>query len=355
MNSGELPRVLPFLVLALAGCATPAVADTNAPPPPTPVHVDTAVAARRDVPSFLPLTGQIKSARETDLAANVAGRVVGTRMERGTAVKAGDVLAAIDVRAATLGAEEARANAATASSQADAANTECARGRALGATGAISPAEVDRLEAQCRTTQLEVTAARARSTLAVQNVGDGSVRAPFDGFVTDRYVDVGEYVRPDTRVATLVDLSSLRLELPVPETSIAVAKAGGSLSFRVPGYPGRDFHGRVRFVSAAVRRETRDVMVEATLDDGADLLPGMFAEVRLQTGTTSLPAIPARALTTRGGLPTVFALVEDHVEERLVQTAGDAGDPVAIARGVQTGERVVLDPAPDLKNGAPVR
>lgn len=353
------PRLLVVIWLAFvpwaAACkrADAGTAPTSASAPA--VHVDAAPAVLRDVPTFLPLTGQVISARETDLAANVAGRVVSTRVERGDHVKAGDVLATIDVRAASLQADEARANAATAASQADAADLECARAQRLASAGAIAGAELERLDAQCRTSRLAVGAAEARSSLATQTVGDGTVRALFDAFVADRYVHVGEYVRADSRVATLVDLASLRLEVAIPETSIAVASPGTPLTFRVPGYPSRAFQGTVRYVSAVVRPGSRDVVVEATIDDPADLRPGMFAEVRLRTGTAQLPAVPARAMTLRGGRPTVFVLAGDRVDERLVQVEDDHGDPIALARGVLAGDRVVLDPREDLKNGAQVR
>jgi membrane fusion protein, multidrug efflux system len=350
--------VLSAVVLSTAtGCSS----SSAAPPAPSETapsaKVTTAAVGTRPIATYLSLTGQLKSGRETDLAANASGRVTTTSVERGARVKAGDVLATLDVRAAALSAAEARANAETAAASAESANTECERTRSLVASGALGKADLDRVEAQCKTTTFAVSAAKARSQLAAQNVGDGVIRAPFGGVVTERYVDVGEYVRQDTRVVTLVDLAALRLEITIPETHIAAARAGAKVTFSVAGYPDKTFTGSLKFVGASVRSSTRDVVVEATLDDGADaalLRPGMFASVRLSTGDEKKPVVPTSALTTRDGKPTAFVVVDGRIEQRIVQTGDALGDETAIMRGVAEGEHIVLTPAPTLKNGVRV-
>ena len=197
----------PVLLLA---CKRPSAGAE--PPPPTvkvaTAKVQTTEAKLEDAPTWLLLTGQLKGAHETDLAANVAGRVVSTKVERGSKVKAGDVVATVDVRAAALSAAEAKAQAANAKAQAEAAKVDCARAKALGASGAISKAELDRLDAQCTSSDLMVSAMDARSALAAQNVGDGVIRAPFAGSISERFVDVGTYVHADTKVVTMVEPDS---------------------------------------------------------------------------------------------------------------------------------------------------
>ncbi|MDF2696832.1 MAG: putative Co/Zn/Cd efflux system rane fusion protein, partial [Labilithrix sp.] len=169
-------RSEPFILCAvLLGAATGCSSSKAAPPPPSEaVSVPkpaTKTVGARPIATYLSLTGQLKSGRETDLAANASGRVTATSVERGARVKAGDVVATLDVRAAALSAAEARANAETAAASADSANTECERTRALVASGALGKADLDRVEAQCKTSVFAVSAAQARSRLAAQNVG----------------------------------------------------------------------------------------------------------------------------------------------------------------------------------------
>lgn len=350
--------LLGCFALALAG-GVGCKRSATAPPPggadagTSSVAVVTSVVKARPVAQYLPLTGHLKSGRETDLAANANGRVTQTFAERGVKVKAGEVLAMLDVRAAALSASEAKANADTAAANAANAKLECDRVDALLASGAIGKAEHDRVSTQCRTSSSAAHAAEARSLLAAQNVGDGAIRAPFAGVVSERYVDVGEYVRSDSKVVTLVDLSALRLQVTVPETNIAMLRPGAKVSFSVAGYPDKAFGATLRFIGAAVRDSTRDVVVEATVDEaGAEVLrPGMFASVRLETGERPTPVVPKTAIATRDGRTTAYVVVDGRVEQRIVQTTEALGDDVAVIRGIAEGEHLVVSPNDALKNG----
>jgi membrane fusion protein (multidrug efflux system) len=345
------------LSLFASGCSKPSSASTSssaggAATAQPDAHVETVAVAARAVPRYLPVTGQLKSGRETDLAANAAGRVIATSVERGSQVKAGDVLATLDVRAAALSAVEARAQADTAAATAANAKTECDRTRALVASGAIGKAELDRMEGQCKTSELAVSAYQARSQLAAQNVGDGVIRAPFAGVVAERFIDVGEFVRQDSKIVTLVDLSALRLELTIPESNIAAARPGAKVMFGVAGYPDRTFTATVAFVGASVRSTTRDVVAEAKVDTTDALLrPGMFASGRIASGEEKMPVIPKTAVVTREGKSAAFVVAGGRLEQRIVQLGEPSGDDVAVARGIAVGESVVITPSDKLRNG----
>lgn len=344
------------------GCSSPSSASTStaagaasgAAAAPAE-HVVTAPVAARPVSRFLSITGQLKSGRETDLAANAAGRILATKVERGSQVKAGDILATLDVRAAALSAQEAKANADMTAASAANAKVECDRTRALVASGSIGQAELDRMDGQCKTSALAVGAAQARSQLAAQNVGDGVIRAPFAGVVAERFVDVGEFVQRDSKVVTLVDLSALRLELTIPESSIAAAKPGAKVEFSVAGYPDRKFTGTLAFVGASVRTTTRDVVAEAKVDaTDAVLRPGMFASGRLVSGEESTPVIPKTAVITRDGKSAAFVVVDGRVEQRVLQLGEPSGEDVAVTRGIVVGENVVVTASDKLRNGVRV-
>jgi RND family efflux transporter MFP subunit len=356
-----LSLLVPCALISLPACtnvssAMPAAAETEAL---RGVRVTTAEVGAQEVPTWLLLTGQLKGSRETDLAANAKGRVVTTQVERGQFVKAGQVLATLDVRAAALSAENAESDAQSALAQAESAKLECDRARSLEAAGALSTQQAERLLAQCRTSELQVSSARGRARLAAQSVGDAQIRAPFAGFVAERYVEVGEYVQPEARVVTLVDLSTLRLELTIPEGSISAAVPGRRVRFSVAAYPGRTFAATLKFVSSAVRPGTRDVLAEAVVaaDDAATglLRTGMFAAVQLQNGSVRAPVVPKRALIERDGRTTAFVVQRDRLEQRIVQP-GEAvgGEDVAISRGLAAGEALVLEPNATLKNGQSV-
>ena len=144
--------------------------------------VQTEPVSLLEVPRTLRLTGSLRGDREADLAANASGRVLRVAIERGVQVKPGQVLAELDVRAATLSASEARAQADSALAQEEQARDECGRYEKLKERGAISDLEYQQKITQCRTLPLTAQAAHARAELAAQNVGDGILRAPFATF-----------------------------------------------------------------------------------------------------------------------------------------------------------------------------
>ena len=117
----------------------------------------------------------------------------------------------------------------------------------------ISRAEYDRMRTGCATASFSAEAAGARARMATKAVGDATVRAPFTGVIVERHVTVGEYIQPGAKVATLVELDPLRLEIAVPEHAIGAIRKTGDVSFEVGAYPNQRFSGTVRYVGPSWR------------------------------------------------------------------------------------------------------
>lgn len=338
---------------SLLACKHAGASPGEPPPREAPVHVETVAVRQQPMPRALRLTGTLRGIQQADLAANAMGRVVATFVERGAEVKKGQKIAALDVRSTAASAAEARAGLALARAQAEAAARECERYTKLFEQNVITPAERDRMNDTCRTSTISVQAAQARANTVGVALADGTIVAPFAGIVTQRLVSAGEYVRPDSKVVTLTDLDTLRLELTVPEASLAAVREGGALTFTVPAYADRTFEGTVRFVGGAVRETTRDLVAEAIVDnEDRALRPGMFATVSLLTGEEPSAVLPRSALIAKeGGTFHVLAVVDHRIEERVVQAGTAKGDDVAIVRGVAPGDEVVARPSAELRNG----
>jgi RND family efflux transporter MFP subunit len=341
--------------LGVSGCKSSSADDKGKTELP-PISVKTATVGEVEAPITLRISGTLRGLRETDLAANATGRVTSTSVERGAEVKAGQVLAQLDVRAAAISASEANAMAESARASAAQAKLECSRAENLKASGSISQAEYDRLAANCRTSTLGVEASSARAQMAAQNVGDGSVRAPFAGVITERYVDVGEFVRADSRVVTLVSTETLRLELSVPEAQASKVKEGADVYFHVATFPERRFTGKLRFVSGAIRATTRDLVAEALVDNADKaLLPGMFADIELTTGTRKLPGIPKEAILEKDGRSRAFFVVDGRLQERVLSTVPAVGSLIPVLKGASTGDVVAEGDLKTFANGQRTR
>lgn len=361
-----IPRtVTPFVKLALGaalaasaltfGCKPKADAAKEPPPPPAAIGVKTETVTTVETPRTLRLTGTLRGERETDLAANVAGRVLTMKLERGQRIAKGEIIAEVDVSSAALALAEARVAVQTSKTQEAINQADCARYERLKTSGAVTDLEYDQVTAKCKTAPLNREAAEARQSMAAKNVGDGRIRAPFAGIVTDRFIEVGEYVQPSSRIVSLAQVADLRLEFSLPEQNFPDVKLGESVAFRVGAYKTESFTGTVSHISGAVR-ETRDVLVEAAVKNlEQKLLPGMFADVELTIGSEKLASIPKAAAFDANGKLNVLAVKDGALEQRVLQAGPEVSGRVTVRRGVTTGEQVVSPYNAELKNGQRVQ
>jgi membrane fusion protein (multidrug efflux system) len=335
-----------------AAQSKPGAQQVPAPAAESAVKADTVQVGEAKVPRFLTLTGTLSAYEDSDVAAGATGKVLSVHVERGSVVKKGDVLVRLDARAATASLEEARAQVALAKSQQTLADAECARNQTLFEGGTVSTAERDRAQAQCRNAAAQAAASAARLTLLEINATDTTIRAPFDGVVSERAVSVGEYVRPDSKVVTLVALDPLRLELTVPESSAAFIQKDQAVEFTLTAAPNVVHKTKVSFVGAGLRRGTRDLVVEALVPNKERaLLPGQFATAKVQLGEQQLPVVPRSAVLEDGARRKLFVVSDGRLEERLVQVSETSADALGVVAGVRVGERVVAVAREDLRDG----
>jgi membrane fusion protein (multidrug efflux system) len=340
--------------LGVVGCRH-ASAETKSAPQEPAVKVQTVKVDEGDVPRFLLMTGTLVANQDADVAADATGRIAETYVERGSFVPRGAPLARIDARSLTFMHNEASAQVHALEVESSLAARDCERAEKLYHDNSISKAEYDRQSAHCESTSWSRAAAQARASQAGKAVGDSTIRAPFSGVVVERFVESGEYVRPDTHVVTLVDVDKLKLELHVPESAVSSVHEGQTVGFRVAGFDDTEFSAVVRNVAPALRRSSRDLVVEATLDnEGRKLRPGMFATARIELGTYRAPTVPLRAVHDEGSLRRVFVVANKRVEERIVETGEKLGDAVAVLSGVKAGEQIVETAAGELKDGSRV-
>ena len=344
--------LLALVVFAAASCVESSHADTQKQPGEGALKVETQPVGTRPVASTITLTGTLLANRRSLVASDGSGKVLATYVERGALVRAGDPLVRLDDRSASLSRAEASAQVRAARINSERARRDCDRAAELKAQEVINQAEFDRMTAECNSSAANASAAAARESMAGKLLTDAVVRAPFGGLVDERTINVGEYVRGGQAVATVIEIDPLRLELTVPETSVGNVQVGQTVEFEVSAYPDVVFTGTVRYLSAAMRRLSRDLIVEAVVQNPDHRLkPGMFAVARVTVGELELPVIPGTAVREGGERPRVFVAHDGRLEERLVQLGRRQGDGVAVLAGVKPGEKVVVKNAPELRDG----
>jgi len=365
-----------------------------APPEPAPVSIRVAQVQSEKIDRFLRVTGSLAADEQADVAAETGGRVIGTPVERGTRVTAGAVLIRISATEADASLREADANAAQlearlglAPGQAfdpvrvpDVLNSKAAldwaeadfnRIKALLDQKVVSQAEYEQrltlVQAARQQYQTALNgaqqsfrslqAARARVDMARKSAADTVVRAPFAGIVAERLVSTGDYVTRGTKIATVVRIDPVRVELTVPEQYLSLVKSGQAVRLSVDAYPGEVFTATVRFVSPALKANQRALTVEAIAPNADNRLkPGLFATAFLQQPDAA-PAmlVPATAVETVSGTSRVYVVAGHKVEERIVTLGEKVGDRVELATGIKAGEQVASNPRGKLADGARVQ
>ena len=436
-----------FLIAILAGtltqigCGTAANSATaaNANTQPTVVDVTTDVAVIKPIPTYVEATGNLASDAQTDVAPNVAGKIVEVNFDLGSYVGQGDVLVRLDARDAQIRVEQARAqveqqrqavnqaNAAaeqalanlrqtqarlgigdgqtfqiqnfsqvkSITAQLELAEKELRRAERLVETGDISRAIYDQRKSQrdallgqldearsnaavaikaidvareayeaaraaANTQRAAIATLEAQVATAEKAVSDTIIRSPISGYVAEKVADVGEYISPsapNTKIATIVRTSTLRMRIDVPEASVGKVATGQGVSLQVSAYPDRNFAGTVVRISPNVNQQARTLTVEAEVQNTEGLLkPGQFATVRItQSKPEPAVVIPVKAVRTVGDQNSVFVIQDGIAREQIVQLGLLEGDMIQVKNGVIDGQRVATSNLDQLTDGVFVR
>ena len=261
----------------------------------------------------------------------------------------------LDARSALLSiAREAQATLASARAQKALAEQECVRTKSLLDKGAITQSEFDKQNTECLSAVEQVSAAQARTEMMSKSVADGLVRAPFDGVVSEKMVSPGEWVQPGKALFTLVDADPLKIELSVPEKAVIAVQKDQRVDIVATAHPEKKYNATITRLGAEIGR-TRALIAEATLDKGADLVPGMFAEAHVTVGQTTRVIIPADAVVHRGKQWHAFVIKNGEAEDRIVQVGPAPADgQVSIVQGVAKGEKVVTKLSDQIVDGTRV-
>ncbi|PYS98830.1 MAG: hypothetical protein DMF63_14675 [Acidobacteria bacterium] len=195
---------------------------------------------------------------------------------------------------------------------------------------------------------------------AQKAVGDTSVLAPISGFIAERTADVGEYISPSTpnsKIATIVRTSILRVRIDIPEQDIGKVATGQGVSVQTSAWPDRNFAGSIVRVSPSLNATARTLTVEAEIQNVDGLLkPGQFATVRI-TQSKPEPAvmIPVKAVKTVGDSNSVFVVKDGIAREQLVQLGLLENEMIQIKSGVVEGDRIVVSDLSQLRDGVFVK
>ena len=215
-------------------------------------------------------------------------------------------------------------------------------------------------KAAASTANAAIATLQAQVAAAEKSVTDTIIRAPISGFVSEKIADVGEYISPNTpnsKIATIVRTSTLRMKIDIPEASVGKVATGQGISLQTSAYPDRSFAGIVVRIAPNVNTTARTLTVEAEVQNVDGLLkPGQFATVRItQSKPEPAVVIPARAVKTAGDINSVFVIKEGIAREQFVQLGLLEGEMIQVKSGLIDGDRVAVTNIEQLRDGILVR
>jgi RND family efflux transporter MFP subunit len=384
MNSRIFWSLLGMLAAGAWGCGE------KIEPGHSPMHggapVKAKIAEARSViwPLVFEAVGTVQAETASTIGAKLLGAVTAIRLQEGDRVRMGDVLATIDERQAGAQRQQAEAGLAEARQMeqaaraardaamagADLASATYRRYKTLAAQESVSRQEFDDVKARFRQAQAGLSQSEDVLKAAVQRVGqaeaalayarvsatDAVVRAPFDGIVTAKMVDVGDLAAPGRPLFGLEKDGSHRVDIRLPEAYVDAVRPGQRASVHIEAAGQPRIQGVVDIIAPAADPDSRSFLVKVRIPSRGSLRSGMFARVEVVIGESRLMAIPSSAVVRQGQLTGLFLVTAENLARfRLIRTGRNVGnDQVEVLSGLPDGTRFVLNPSPELMDGSRV-
>lgn len=345
------------LLMAACGGKQDESTEVAETPPMVLSDQDVATAQLSNVAGGAVITGSLQPAWIVKISAQVPGTVRRIAADRGVAVREGQVLAVLEAEGIRGAAEGARAGVAAAEANLAVARQRLESAQTLRTAGAMSEIDFKAAAAGYEAARAQLAAARAQSIGATEAAVSATIRAPMNGVINTRSVEVGESVNPGQEMFQLVRSDELELSGQVPLEAAATIQRGQAVVFTLPSYPNREFRGVVSRIEPMANQQTRQVGVFVRMKNPGGIVGGQFATGRILGQTTQeATVIPEAAVRNAGAEPHVLVVQNGRVAKRVV-TLG-AADPstglVAVLNGLQPGE-IVITSSTAIEEGARVQ
>lgn len=331
-------KLAPVILLFAAACGSGEEKRER----PVPLVTIAPIASHQFVERYVAV-GTANANEQVSIRAPVTERITRLGFTDGAFVRKGQMLAVLAQGQETASLASARARVREAEKQLGRVQELQRRGFATNAS----------LDAATATAQ----AARAAANEADASIGDRVVRAPFSGQVSLRRISVGAVVTAGDEIATVSDLSSIKLDFAIPETMLGNVRTGQGITAKAAAFPEMQVAGQIIAIDPVINPQTRTATLRAVLPNGGGMLkPGMLLSVTIDSNARTSPAVPELALVREGDTSFVYTVGADMKAKRVpVKTGIRDRTLVEIAGGLRAGDRIVTEGVVKLSDGAAVR
>ncbi len=355
------PHIRVFLLLViigaigLQGCSEQQAAPPPRGRPPTPVRV--AEVVNRSVQQTVELVGTVEPWRRSIVAGEIAALVEKFPVEEGMAVKKGQLLAQLRTDTLTIQLNSAEASHREAETRYRQAKKDLERIKTLFAKQLVTQKEYDDAVTEESALAQRLVLLESELLQVRDQLEKTRILAPFAGWVTKEFTEVGQWIQAGGAIVELVDLSRVQVEVPLPERYVGDVRVGAAVSATFDGLRGFQAKGKVFSVVAQADRNSRTFPIKVELPN-ADLRikSGLVSRVNLQVGAPyEALVVPKDALVLRGGAEFVFVMKEGSVTQVPVQGVNHVNSEVEVQGPLEPGMSVVVEGNERLFPGQPVR
>ncbi|MBW2142148.1 MAG: efflux RND transporter periplasmic adaptor subunit [Deltaproteobacteria bacterium] len=309
--------------------------------PAAPVVV--APIEKKTVALSLKLVGTATANRVSRVAAEVAGLVKTVNFKKGDLIDRGDTLVTLDQTDQELSLRAYQAKLASADIRLDEARKDLQRSASLKKAHTISAHNYEKDLFNVRTLEQEVAHARVEAARLADRIKRMTVRAPFTGFIINQHTEIGQWLNPGAPVVTLMDLSTIKVLVFLPERYLSEIAVGSSASIKFDAFKGETFTGQVSAVIPAAEEKSRNLPVEISLPnlDGR-IKAGLLARVSLSGSPREVHLVPKDALVLNKGKATIFIVNKEAAVPVPVRIGEAHGQQVEIFGKIVPGQMVVV-------------
>lgn len=306
------------------------------------IPVKVAEARQQELEASIVKTGQLAPFREAKALAMTSGVLQQLRFQLGDEVKQGQVLAVTDTRLLQLELQKAETNAEKTGNDLR-TYTELLEGKAA------TQEKVNEIRQDHQNAVNQVAQCR-------KNIADAAIKAPTEGIISARPVEQGVFVNAGTEIATIINLSKIKVQVNLTESEVYQVHKGQEAKITTDVYPGKTFTGIVSFISPQAD-DAHNYLTEIFInnDKRSMLLSGTFVYVDLsrKTGNSAL-VIPREALTQQGKSTAVYVVTQGVAKRRTIRTGAETGGMVTVVSGLKAGDQVVTSGQINLKDNSDV-
>jgi len=307
------------------------------------VNVRVWMAEKRSLQPFVESVGTLKAYEEVIVSSELEGILKSIRVEEGSPVTQGQLIAEIKEMDYRLDKERAKAALKQAEASLAYAKQEYQRKEALYLKELVAKQQFDDVLARLVLSQGDVDRAKVGLDLAQEKLAKANIYAPMGGTVKEKRVTAGEYIRNGTFLVSIIRTDMLKLSFTVTEKDVGSLQVGQDVAFTVDAFPGREFRGRLKKIYPSLEEKTRSLQLEAVLTNSdQSLKPGLFARVTLYTGPARGTVVaPITALLYDNATTKLFVVEGDRAKEREVKLGRKYGEFMEITEGLKEREVVV--------------